>query len=659
MDLVGAIWATRARVRYGLALGLSSLAVLGWAAVRPYWGPTFHPVTLLPAVLLSGWLGGVGPGLLATAVCAVAAAYWLPSSVHLYVSTAGDRVAVGLFLLVGALISGVLESLHRTRRRLQMETVTLAAESTARARLASRLRDVQTVVDVTIAQAGVKELLGKLVSAVREAVKADGAAILLADEQGRALQPVAWDGLQPAPEQGPIPLKHNLHGRIAAADEGLVANDLAGTKDAAFCCGARVQAMAGVALRSDGHLIGLLEVVSIAGRRFTREDQLLLRLVADRAALAIVRTRLSEAENAARAAAEAASRAKDEFLAMLGHELRNPLSAIAIAVELLDEDELRSAPARRARGVIERQCHQLKRMVDDLLDVARVTAGKVSLSAEPLELGEVVARCVESVVTDDTHRVSVTLERVWVVADRVRIEQVVTNLLHNAVKYTPAGGAIHVAVGPDGDRAQLRISDEGVGMSPELLQRAFDLFVQGPQPSRGAGGGLGIGLALVQRLVDLHQGTVAAASEGPGRGSTFTVRLPRVAAPSRTAPERHVPSASHRRILLVEDNADARTMLQLYMESLGHEVYGASDGEHGVELARTRHPEVAFIDIGLPGADGYKVASQIRTMDGGAAVTLVALSGATQDQDRSRQAGFDAHLVKPVDPEELVAVLEH
>jgi len=367
--------------------------------------------------------------------------------------------------------------------------------------------------------------------------------------------------------------------------------------------------------------------------------------------------------HAARDEAEAANRAKDEFIAMLGHELRNPLGAISNAVYVLDLIGAPAAPAVQARQIISRGVQQLVRIVDDLLDVARVTRGKVILNRQPVNLADSVTECLSSLSAagkSSRHRITVDVEATWVEADPFRIEQVITNLIANAIQYTPADRAIHVSVGSSGDRAIVRVRDSGIGISADMLPRVFDLFAQGNRPLDRPQGGLGIGLTLARSLVEAHGGTIEAASGGPGQGSEFTLRLPRVPAPA-AEPERdpEAAPASPCRILIVEDSQDARDMLRIYLAQSGHQVFEAADGLGAVEAARRARPDVALVDIGLPGLDGFEVAERIRATPEGRDMFLVALSGYGQpkDQHRAREAGFDAYLVKPFDRDRLSRLL--
>jgi PAS domain S-box-containing protein len=408
---------------------------------------------------------------------------------------------------------------------------------------------------------------------------------------------------------------------------------------------------------------GLLYIGNATARAFTDEDERVCGHLAEQAAIAIQNARLFAGAEQARAGAEAASRGKDEFLAMLGHELRNPLGAISNAVHLLARLSPPEGRSEQARQIIERQAQHLGRLVDDLLDVGRATTGKIVLQREALDLADLVRRALAARTRSgpaERHRFALTTEAAWVSADAVRLEQVVTNLVENAVRYTPAGGAIEVAVRREGAQAVLAVRDTGVGIAPDLLPRIFDLFVQGDHTLHRTGGGLGIGLTLVRRLVELHGGSVAAVSDGPARGSCFTVRLPAIEAPaSRQSAAAGTPTIAARRVLVVEDNEDSRHMLCQLVQQLGHEVHEAADGHAAVERALALVPDLALVDVGLPGIDGYEVARRIRREPAGRHVRLVALTGygRPEDRDAALAAGYDVHLVKPVDPQALAALL--
>jgi len=363
---------------------------------------------------------------------------------------------------------------------------------------------------------------------------------------------------------------------------------------------------------------------------------------------------------------EEAIRERDRFLAMLSHELRNPLGAIRNATEVLCRQAPSQADIQRPLAIVDRQAKHLGRLVDDLLDVARVTSGKIALQKTRCELGEVVeraARQLERATQQGQLRMRVKRASgpVMVEADPVRLEQVVSNLLMNAVKYTPPGGAVEVTVEAKGGAAVVRVADSGVGIAPEMLGNVFKMFVQADRSLDRSQGGMGIGLTLVRLLVELHGGKVEAASAGLGKGSTFTVTLPLLAATADGVPEAVAakPSGAGRHVLLVEDNADNREMLQALLEMEGHHVDVAADGLQAVQRGLALKPDVAIIDIGLPGIDGYEVAQRLRA-ELGRRIVLVALTGYGMPEDRMKasRAGFDVHLIKPVGLPDLEAALE-
>jgi signal transduction histidine kinase/ActR/RegA family two-component response regulator len=366
-------------------------------------------------------------------------------------------------------------------------------------------------------------------------------------------------------------------------------------------------------------------------------------------------------ERAALAEAEAALRSSDAFLAMLSHELRNPLSAIAAAGAVLEQPGRAEDWNVRAGQIIRRQTALLKRLIDDLLDVAKITGGKLGLVRRPLDLADAVKSAVESLADSGAPLPSLDLQlgHVFVDADPERLQQVIANLLGNAIKFTPSAGHVRVRTLAEGRDAVLSVEDSGAGIALDLLPRVFDLFQQGPQGRDRARGGLGIGLALVRRIIEMHGGSVEARSDGEGRGSVFVVCLPSTSRPGVAVPQTATlrPPAA-RRILLIEDNADARESLRMVLENAGHDLFDAADGETGIERAIALRPHLALVDIGLPGIDGFEVASRIRAVD--PSIRLVALTGYGRDDDlaASRAAGFDAHVVKPVSVPELSALIE-
>jgi PAS domain S-box-containing protein len=362
---------------------------------------------------------------------------------------------------------------------------------------------------------------------------------------------------------------------------------------------------------------------------------------------------------------EKAARNVNEFIAMLAHELRNPLAPIKMAVEVMAKASSDAHTCEAMRRTIDRQSAQLARIVDDMIDIARITRGGLVIEHAPVDLADVVRRGVETAapaIATARHALEVEVsEALLVHGDRDRLTQLVANLLNNAARYTPAGGRIWVRAQRENGHALLSVRDTGRGIEPQVIERIFDMFVQGRSPLERVGGGLGIGLALARRIAELHGGTLQAKSEGTDRGAEFLLRLPLSPTPARReAPAAEDKIALARRILVVDDNIDAATTLDVLLRSLGHETRVAHDGMTALDIAREFRPEVILLDIGMPGLDGYEVARRLRAMNQGQTFRIVAITGWGQEADRlrSKEAGFDLHLVKPVDPRVLVSVLE-
>jgi signal transduction histidine kinase/DNA-binding response OmpR family regulator len=406
-------------------------------------------------------------------------------------------------------------------------------------------------------------------------------------------------------------------------------------------------------LRGRGHTFAaLLLSREKSGKFFSSADVTMAEALASRGAVALDNARLYKD-------IEHADQQKNEFLSMLAHELRNPLAPIRNAVYVLRERQEQSPDVRWAQDVIDRQVTNMVRLVDDLLDVSRITRGKIRLEQKCLDVSVIVQNAIETsrpLIDASEHKLSVELpaEPLHVMADEARLSQVLANLLNNAAKYTSPGGNIWITATREGNEAVFRVRDSGTGISPEMLPRIFELFTQAEQSIDRSQGGLGIGLTLVQRLVEMHGGSVHAASEGSGRGSEFTVRIPAVESPnlSSDSPTLSLDSAriQRRRILVVDDNVDAAETLAKLLRLHGHSVNVAYDGRAALDETLAKRPEVVILDLGLPGISGFDVASSIRADISGGEPLLIAVSGYGREEDlnRSRESGFNQHFTKPV-----------
>ena len=516
-------------------------------------------------------------------------------------------------------------------------------------------------------------------------VGAEGVVLLVEDHDAKVLLPAPGC---PATLPGGETWRHFLHtlqgagvyrGRVAfpTADRVVDATAVAGSGAALVLIGCAVRDECTAALEAVLPLLASTvhaEQVAVSARGELRAAQAYAR-EAETLARALDRARAeiegglrqlegqTHALQAARTRAEEATRAKDEFLAMLGHELRNPLSPILTALQLM---RLKNQTSRELE-VIERQVANLMRLVDDLLDVSRITRGKIELRTRAIEVAEVAARAIETAspaLERKQQRLHIEIPTSGLVihADPARVAQVIANLLTNASKYSNEGTVITLSAGADAGNAVIRVRDEGIGIAPDMLERVFELFAQHPQALDRSAGGLGLGLAIVRSLVQMHSGRVWATSDGLGRGSEFFVELPLAAGVSSGAAVADalgeaLPPASGERILIVDDNDDAAALLHEALAALGYEVRTAADGPTALKIAQDFAPAIAVLDIGLPVMDGYELARHLRARGD---IRLVAVTGYGQrsDRERSRASGFDAHLVKPIALDELAMVLD-
>jgi signal transduction histidine kinase len=407
------------------------------------------------------------------------------------------------------------------------------------------------------------------------------------------------------------------------------------------------------------------------GQAVARTNDLLRREIAQReamqGALEIANLELERRVLERTEALQHADRRKDIFLASLAHELRNPLAPIRSAVEVLRLPHAPAAAADQARAVIVRQLEQMTRLIDDLLDVSRITSDKLALKIERVDLEPIISMAVETsrpLIVHHQHGLSIELAPVPVEleADPARLAQAINNLLSNAAKYTPAGGQIRLSTDVQDEVLTIRVADNGVGIEPELLARVFDLFTQGDRGDQAGASGLGVGLTLARRLVEMHGGTLDAESDGRGHGSTFVIRLPippAVGAPRTLADTPGTAALEARRILIVDDNNDAAEMLSIMLGGWGHETRVEYDGPAAIAAVEQFQPDIVLLDLGLPTMDGYETGRRLRQTDAGRMALVVAVTGWGQEQDivRSRAAGLDRHLVKPVAPQVLRALI--
>ena len=712
----------RALVHYLAAAAITGAAVALRFVLEPLWGTEAPFLVLFPAVMLSAWIGGFGPGMLATAGGALGAAYfWLAPYRAWNLAMPAEIALLGVFVLACLGLCVLTEALTRARARLDAlldaspvglgfhdtglryirvnhaladingrpppahvgrtgrEILGAGAADIVEPMLSEVLRTGRGVqvpaLRVRLAATGAERWYSVAYAPVRDpGGRVSGVAVAVSDvtETQHAQQALAHERelLQTVIDSIPVmitlyePTTRALRvNREFERATGWTAADAAGAELIAACFPEPAY-RAIVHDLVDSPQPGWRDLsLTTKDRRTVETSWSLVRLSDDSRVgigLDVTERKRSEAEmSAARTAAEAANRAKDEFIAMLGHELRNPLSAISGAVGVLQRVAARDEqPAASARDVIARQTQHLARLMDDLLDVGRVMTGKIVLDRGPVDLLEAAERVVATIHATGRagrHRLTVAGTPAWVDGDVTRVEQAITNLVTNALKYTPIDGTISVVVGEDARESVLRVADTGHGIAPELLPRIFELFVQGDQAPARAQGGLGIGLTLVRRLVELHGGRVEAASPGEGKGSVFTIAFPRLPAPppASAAPRRR--TVPPQRTLVVEDNDDARDMLRTLLELDGHTVYVAANGIAGLAAALEHRPDVAVVDIGLPEMDGYEVARKLRASESLKVIKLIALTGYGQadDAQRAYEAGFDLHVVKPVDPERL------
>jgi PAS domain S-box-containing protein len=606
---------------YAVAILATAAAVGLRAVLGGVLGVRMPYVTFFAAVMVSGWYGGLWPGLLATGLGAAASALWFVGPQPVAPSTATvTTISVGLFVLVGGLISVASERLHAARRALE--------------RRSEQER--------------------------RERSEADRAQALLA-----AVVESSEDAI----------LTKSLSGQILSWNRG--AEDMFGYT-AAEAIGGPVTRIVPTHRRdeeddilrrvSQGQRVPPFETERVNRAGKVLDVSVTLSPIRDAGGVIVGASSIARdigARKALEASLREADRRKDDFLAVLAHELRNPLAPIRNIVGVLKAAPASPATVDRASEVIDRQARHMARLLDDLLDVSRITRGRLELRREAVTLHEVLDAALESVRPAlDAHEQTVSLALpdapVHLEADPVRLAQVFANLLSNASKYSERGAAITVSAAVAGDEVAVQVDDHGIGIEPAMLQRVFEMFSQASQAVNRAQGGLGIGLALVKGLVELHGGRVDAASGGLGQGSRFTVTLPTVDTPAAVGvPGSRAEKGASGRIMVVDDNRDGADSLAMLLTLHGYHVRTVYDGYEAIGAAAEFRPQVVLLDLGMPGLDGFDTARQLRAAQSDQRLFLVAVTGWGQARDRelTTQAGFDAHLVKPVEPAELQALL--
>jgi len=616
-------------VRYAVAVGITTLTFAVRLALSGVFGEASSVLPFVMSVLVAAVYGGLGPGLLATALGAVLGTYLFVPPFQALSLQPAHVVSLGLFVAIGVTVSLLCEALHAARRRMELE---FARQRESDAALQQRDRALQAAQDeLRIVTDSMSAPVTRCTADLRYAwvsrPYAQWLGLQPADLIGRRIEEVlgapAFTALRPHFDR--VLAGEPLSWEAPVDVRGLGRRWMSGVYTPTF--------------DAAGHPDGWVGVdVDIDDRK--RAEQ-----------------KLREADHR-----------KDEFLAILAHELRNPLAPLGNSLQIMRLAARDEATVSHARDVMERQLQQLVRLVDDLLDVSRITRGTLELRRRRIEISAVLLSAVEAsrpLIEAPFHELSLKLpsESVYVDGDPARLAQVVSNLLNNAAKFTETGGLITLEAFTEGGEVVIRVRDTGAGIPPDMLASVFEMFRQVDSTLERARGGLGIGLTLVKQLVELHGGRALARSDGRGKGSEFEVRLPLAEAPARAddlgADRPEEPRGPSRRVLVVDDNDDAAESLAILLRLMSHHVRVAHDGLTALRMAADEPPEVVLLDIGMPGLNGFEVAQRLREQPWGRSLILIALTGWGQEGDRrrSRQAGFDFHMVKPVDPDALESLL--
>ncbi len=644
-------------------------------------GPAVPFILFFPAVTVSAWLGGLAPGLLATLLGAIVShvMFFTPEGLRPRVGFS-EALQILLFVLASVLISLLCESLHRARDEAEASSGRAAFLAEASAVLASSL-DYETTLR-SIARMAVPCFadwcsvdvlegdgsINRLAVAHADPAKEDVARVIARyppDPGGRHPRTAV---LQTGRSAFIADIDDDVLGRITQDPEQLRIMRSLGYRSAMI-----------VALQARRQTLGAITFATAeSGRRYTPADLALAEELARRAGLALDNAHLFVAEQSARTAAEEASRAKDEFLATISHELRTPLTPILTWARMIRRGTLDAAAVNRALETIERNARSQAQLIEDLLDVSRITSGKMRLDVRPIELTGVIETAIETLRPAAEAKgvlIDVGLDRdaAQTSGDPERLQQVVWNLVSNAIKFTPRGGRVRVALERADDHTKLSVADSGKGISPEFLPHVFERFRQADATTTRVHAGLGLGLAIVRHLVELHGGTVHAMSAGEGRGATFTVRLPIIAArPVAERGRRHThvandvdaggyPDLSGLRVLVVDDEPDTCEVVMRLLGHCGADTRCASSAAAALEALETWNADMLVSDIGMPGEDGYMLLRTLRARgpERGGAIPAIALTAYARIEDRLRalSAGFQMHVPKPIEPSELVAIV--
>lgn len=578
-------------------------------------------------------------------------------------------------------LRGLMMDITDRKRAEDERAQLLIREQAARAeaeQAADKLRRLQGIADISLSHLGLKDLLSQMLDHIRELLKADGAALLLLDEEGKVLTARSSVGpMQETDDQTPVPIGKGIVGRIASERAPIILHNLASLKSkTGDNLHSECRSLIGAPLLIEGRVIGVIRAIAVEASRFTDDDLRLLQLAADRVALVIEHARLYEAEQSARVEAERANRMKDEFLAIISHELRSPLNAILGWVVLMREGKLDADATRRALETVERSARSQNRMINDLFDVSRIISGKLRLNLRPIPPAQIVESAVEALrpaaaIKEIELHTDLDSETGPLLADSDRLQQIVWNLVSNAIRFTPKGGQVRICLHPIESLIEIVVTDTGAGINQEFLPHVFDRFRQADSSSRRKQGGLGLGLAIVRHLAELHGGTVEAASAGEGQGATFSVRLPlmgRVGHALKVRQPFPVMRASETvarqlqiagiRVLVVDDEPAACELVNSILTGEQAEVRTATSMSQALRILDDWAPDLVISDIEMPGADGYSLIRQIRTMPDEriGRVPALALTAYSRVEDRMRAlaAGFHMHVAKPVEPAELV-----